>query len=115
MRIHFHCKAEIRRQSFADVSPGIAGVIAAIDAPVMLQKHSIRIRRVIDYFVNALSKFRILLVRRHEPRTNSLVARLPVLPAVLSPIHAASRDGYPHSILIRWIWKNRVQAKSAPA
>ncbi len=40
--------------------------------------------------VHALAPFRILLIRRQELRANTLIARLPILAAVVGPIDAAS-------------------------
>src|ERR1043166_4555882 len=81
----------------------------------MLQKHALRIGRMIDNLVYALAPFGILLVGRQESRTDPLVARLPILSAIVGPVNATGRDCYPHSILIGWIGNDRVQAKSAAA
>src|SRR6185369_10851023 len=64
-------------------------------------------------FVYALSPFGILLIRRHKARADSLVTRLPILSAVFSAINAASRDRNPHSIFVRRIRQDSMQAKAA--
>src|SRR6185503_11195594 len=86
VRIHLHGKAEIRRQTLANVVPRSTGIVAAINAPVMLEEHSLGIRWMVDYFVHALAPLRILLVWRQKSRTNSFVARLPVPAAIFGAI-----------------------------
>ena len=100
VRIHFEGEAEIRRQTLADVIPRVTGIVAAIDTPMMLQKHSIGIRRVTHDLMHALAPFRILLIGRHEAGADTLIPWLPILPAIISPINAAGRNGYPHSISV---------------
>ena len=68
-----------------------------------------------DDFVHALSPLRILLIRGHEARADSLVARLPILAAVVRSIDPSRRDRHEHSFRTRRIGKNRVQAQAAAA
>src|SRR5438876_303605 len=88
------------RQAFGDHRPRIYGIIAAINAPVMLQKHSIRIRRMVDDFVDTLSPFRILLIRWEKFRANTFISRLPILAGIVRSIDAAGRNRDEHAIRI---------------
>src|SRR6185436_9624452 len=89
VRIHFHRKAEIRWQSFSDVLPRVTGVVASIDAPMMLKEHAIWIRRMAHNFVHALAPLGILLIGRQEFRADPFVARFPALSAVFRAIDTA--------------------------
>src|SRR4029079_17398033 len=113
VRIDLHGEAEIGRQALADVIPRIAGVVAAIYAPVMLQKHPRRVRRMRHHLVHALSPFRILLVGRHEARADTFVTWLPGFAAVVRAVNTTSRDRDIKAPRIRWIGKDRVETETA--
>src|SRR2546421_9858427 len=87
VRIDLHRETKIGWQTLADVLPRITGVVAAINAPVMLQEHAIGIRRMAHNLVHALSPFGVLLIGRHELRADTLVARLPILASIFGSIN----------------------------
>ena len=66
-------------------------------------------------FVHALAPLGILLVGREKLSANTFIARLPVLATIVGAIDAARRNSDEQSLVIRRIWKNRVQAKPAAA
>src|SRR2546423_5612057 len=79
---------------------------------MVLQKHSLRIGRMTDNLMNALTKFRVLLIRRQKLRPYADVARLPVFASIISAIHATSRDCYMQTFCIGRIRQDRVQTKA---
>src|ERR1043165_4416780 len=113
MRIDLQRETKIRRQTFADIVPGIAGVVASINAPVMLQEHARWRRRMAHDFVHALAPLGMLLVGWHERRADALVARLPILTAIVGAVDAARGNGDKHSLRICRIRKNRMKTKPA--
>src|SRR2546423_7423214 len=80
---------------------------------MVLQKHSLRIGRMTDNLMNALTKFRVLLIRRQKLRAYADVARLPVFASIISAIHATSRDCYMQTFCIGRVRQDRVQTKAA--
>src|SRR5512140_697587 len=100
MRIDLQRKTKIRGHAVGDVLPAITAIIAAIKAPVILQKESLRIRGMADDLVHALAPLRILLIGWHELRPHTLVAGLPILAAVVGAIDTAGRDGNEHPLIV---------------
>jgi hypothetical protein len=91
----------------------VAAVVAAIEAPVVLQEERARALRVERDLVHALPELGMLVGQ--EVGTHAVVARAPRPPAVVGAIDAARRDGDDHAPAILGVGQDRVQAETAPA
>lgn len=82
-----HGKTEVGRKAVADILPAFAGIIRTIEAPVVLQKKTLRSRGMHDDFVNALAEVGLLV--GHEHGANAAVLCGPGATAIRSAVEAA--------------------------
>ena len=101
-----HCEAEVRRDAVRDVAPRIAGVVTAIETPVILQEQAIGIGRMTHDLVHALAELRMLV--RQEVRAHAMIAGAPRPAAVVAAIDAAGRDRDQQAIRPRSVRHDRV-------
>ena len=80
MRVYIDRETEVGRQVTADLMPGVAGVVAAHDVPVLLHKEHSRARRMHRDPVNAMADFGRRIGNVFGPQSLVEVARH-VLPA----------------------------------
>src|SRR5205085_7987360 len=97
--------------AISNIFPRIAAVIAAVEAPVVLQVIRLWSGRVMHDLVHALAKLRILL--REKFRANALIPRLPRCAPIVSAVDTASRHGHQYAFMVGWIKHNCVQALTA--
>src|SRR5260370_30238053 len=94
-----HGEAKVRRHALGNVLPGVAVIVTAIKAPVILEVEPLRLTRGSRDLVYALAELRALL--RHELHPNPHVARLPGFTAVVRAVAAASGHGDDHAVAVR--------------
>ena len=85
--MHGHGKTEVGRKAVTDVLPVFAGIVGAIEAPVVLQEKTLRSRGMHDDFVNALAEVGLLV--GHEHGANAAVLCGPGATAIGSAVEAA--------------------------
>ena len=90
--MHVDGEAEVGRQVTAHLLPGLAGVVAAHDVPVLLHIEHLGARRVPGEAVHAVADLGVLV--RDGPRPEPLVHGAPVLPTVVGAKDAGGRDGH---------------------
>src|SRR5438105_9813978 len=104
---------EVARHIPADFAPRIARVVAPHDVPVLLHEERVRPRWMHRDVMNAVAHLRVRI--GNVLRMQTLVDRLPTLPAVISAECARGRDRNEDSLRIFWIEQNRMQTHSARA
>src|SRR5207302_5180820 len=92
-------EAEIGGNAVRDVLPALAAIVAAIQAPMILQIHPLRLLPRLHHFVHALAELRMLV--RQELGANAFVRRPPGRAPILADVHAAGGDGDADAIDVR--------------
>src|SRR4029077_17982496 len=106
-------KSEHRRQTLRDIDPGIAAVVAAINAGMILQVDAIGIFRVVTHLVRALGTEMRRVRRTVVTHDDALIAPRPRLTAIVAAISAGRRNTNNHALRIMRIGQNRMQTESA--
>src|SRR5262249_17864331 len=101
VRVDLDREAEVGRQVAADLVPGLAGVVAAHDVPVLLHEQDVGARPVHGDAVNAVADLGVRV--GDVVRTQPPVDRLPGLATIVRPERAGGRDGDVHALGILWI------------
>ena len=91
----------------------LAAIVAAIQAPVVLEEHAVRPRARLHDLVHALAELGMLVGQ--ELGAHTAVGRPPRRPAVVARVHAARRDRDGHPRRVGGIEHDRVQAEAAAA
>src|SRR5829696_4743841 len=89
-----HGEAEVARDPVGKAMPVVAAVIAAVQAPVVLEVEAVGPPAGRGDLVDALAELRVLVGQEHGPDT--VVAGLPAAPVVLGPVDPTGGDGDPH-------------------
>ena len=113
MRVDVDREPEVARQVAADLSPRLAGVVAAHDVPVLLHEQHVRTRPVHRDAVNAVADLGRRVGDLLGPE--AAVDRPPRLAGVVGPEHARRRDGDEDPPGMARIEQDRVQAHPAGA
>jgi len=114
MRVHIDGEAEVGGQVAADLGPGVAGVIAAHDIPVLLHKEHAGPRRMQGNAMHAVADLRIG-VRKLVRRLQAAVTGAPRLAAVVSSEDTRGGDGDMDPLRIAGVQKDCVQAHASRA
>src|SRR6202011_1999830 len=102
---------KIGGHSVADVLPGFSRIVRAIQAPVVLEEEAFGPARVHHDFVYALSELRIFF--GHELHANAPVAGAPGASSIVGSVSAARGNRDIHTLMVRGIGQNGVQAEAA--
>ena len=89
--MHVDGEAEVGRQVAADLAPGLAGVVAAHDVPVLLHVQHVGTRRVHREAVHAVADLGVRVGDAFG--VQAAVDRPPRLAAVIGAKRAGGRDG----------------------
>ena len=93
--------------------PGVAGVVGAVDAAVVLQVEPVGLAGMAGDLVHALAELGVVPVARHELRLDALVGGLPGGPAVASAVDATGRDRRDHRQRVARVREDRVEGLPA--
>ena len=115
-RVGFVCvnvdyEAKVSGDVPAHFFPGIAGIVAAHDVPVLLHKEHVWTLRVHGHVVNAVPNFRFRI--GNVLGMESLVGRFPRLAAIIRAKRSGRRDRDKYPFGIAGIKNDRVQTHSA--
>src|SRR5579859_1390155 len=110
-RVSDHRKTKVRRHIIRNILPGIAVVVGAVQAPVVLQEESFRARGVHSDLMHALAELRIFL--RKVYNANTPIACLPFTPPVFGGVDATSRNRRIHPLRILGVKQDGVQGQAA--
>ena len=113
--MHDDREAEVARQSRLDRRPGVAAVVAAVHAEVVLGEEAIRPARMHRHLVHALAVLGKPLVLGQVRRLDPPVRRLPGHPAVGRAVHARGRHRHHQPVRVRRMGEHGVQARPAAA
>ena len=108
-----HAESEVRGHAVGDVAPGVSAVVAAVQAPVVLQVQPPGPPRVMDDLVDALAELGMLV--RQELGAYAAVPGVPRDAAVVRPVDAAGRGRDREAPRPRRVHEDRVQAQAAAA
>src|SRR5262249_9754977 len=112
-RVDDQREAEVRGKLAPDVAPRVAGVVASVDAPVVLQEERARPARAEPHLVDALPELRRLVAGR-EGRPDPRGPWPPRAPAVRRAVDAAGGGRHAHAVAVRGVGDDGVEAE-APA
>src|SRR5690349_8141743 len=99
-------------QAVFDHLPGVAAIVAAMNAAMLLAEHHAGVARIVLHAVHALARRGW---RRVDRRIDAFVLRLPRLAAVGGAEEAGGRNADPHAVRILRVAQDRVRAKAAKA
>ena len=114
VRVNLDREPEVGRQVAADLVPGVAGVVAAHDVPMLLHEQHVRARGVHGDAVDAVADLRVR-VGQFVVGLQAAVDRPPGLAGVVGAEHARGRDGDEDALGVARVEQDRVQAHAAGA
>src|SRR6266550_504959 len=80
---------------------------------MILEKESIWIVTMADYLMYTLTKLGILLIWRQKLRSDSDIAGVPSLSAIVRSINSSGRYSDVHSLFVSRVRKNRMKTETA--
>src|SRR2546422_7050897 len=110
--VHIDRESEVSRQVPTNLVPGLAGIVAAQDVPVLLHEQHVRTGRMHRDAVDAVADLSIR-VGELILGLQAAVRRPPRLAGVVGPEHACGRDSNIDASWIARVLHDRVQAHPA--